>query len=124
MSAAGRRVSEWLYFGCRHEAGHYVFRENGRTDYWLEDGIGRFDGKLAPQPEAELYVAALSRLGGWGLSALSWWDRSVDRRPGSNSILFAPSLTIEPIEILVEGTKRFPWVFDRLPSGIRMLAQR
>lgn len=65
------------------------------------------------------YAAPLSRLGGWNLSALSWWDRSQDTHPGSNSTIFAPGLTITAEEMLTEAQRRFPWVFSRLPETLK-----
>lgn len=115
-------MNGWIYFGCRSGVGHYLCNERGGSlgrDPRF-DRLNRLDGKLAPQPERndQLYQAALSRLEGFGLSALSWWDRSVDRRSGSNSIIFAPSLDIEPSDMLAEAQKRFPWVFARLPQPV------
>lgn len=110
----------WLYFGCGNgsEAGHYLFGQDGRERYG--SAFDKFDGLLAPMPERELYVAALSRLGCLQVSALSWWDRSVDSRPGSNSIIFAPTLTLSAAEIIEGGQARFPWVFARLPRPISL----
>jgi hypothetical protein len=114
-------ADKWIYFGCGDQSGHYAFEEG--TRYRSSDSsFAAFDGTLPPQPERQLYVASFSRLGGWGFSALSWWDRSVDSRPGSNSTILAPSLTIEPDTMLAEAKRRFPWVFDRLPQPIRLLA--
>ena len=54
------------------------------------------------------------------MTALSFWDYSVDKRGGSNSIIFAPSLTISPEDILSEAQRRFPQVFARLPAGVTL----
>lgn len=117
-------IDAWYYFGCGKDAGHYVFAEGAkRIDYRVQDALARFDGRLAPQPEGEPYLVAWSRLGGWKATALSWWDRSTDKRPGSNSIIFAPSLTIDPVETLVEANRRFPWVFSRLPRPLKWTPQ-
>lgn len=82
-----------------------------------------FDGILGPQPESNsnLYKASFSRLGGWGYSALSWWDRSKDTRSGSNSTILAPDLRIHPKEMLKEAVTRFSWVFSRLPQEIILI---
>lgn len=108
-----------MYFGCGREAGHYLWDQYGhKITYGPTPRRLNLDGVLAPQPEKDLYVASFSRLGGWGLSALSWWDRSVDRRPASNSIIYAPSLTITPEEMLAASKDAFPWVFARLPQEL------
>ena len=61
-------------------------------------------------------MAALSRLGGWGVSALSFWDRTGDSRPGSNSTFFAPGLTISAEDIVAGSKRLFPQVWARLPE--------
>jgi hypothetical protein len=98
------------YFGCVARAGHYLFGANGEAIYhderkamalpWKDSEI---DGKLAPQPRLQPALreqaqpegqAVVHHREGW--TALSFWDRSVDGRPGSNSTFF------------VEGTHEFP----------------
>lgn len=115
----------WFYFGCHRQSGHYVFTEGMRSYHPIygaqERNLNRFDGMLAKQEDRTLYVATVSRLEGWGLSALAFWDQSVDKRGGSNSVIFAPSLTIEPVELLAEAERRFPEVFGRLPQPVRLL---
>lgn len=109
----------WVYFGCGRGSGHYTFSETGRSVPWeLDRLLCRFDGKLPPQPELEkdLYRPVFSRLGGLRRSSIAWWDRSVDKRPGSNSVVFAPGLTIEAADMLAEAKRRFPWVFARCPA--------
>jgi hypothetical protein len=115
----------WIYFGCKDRPGHYAFGENGYNlpyGHALSRWIGHLDGTLPPQPESAevLYVAAFSRLGGVGCSALAWWDRSVDKRGACNSAVLAPSLTIEPRAMLLEARERFLWVFGRQPK-VRLL---
>jgi len=117
-------MNEWLYFGCHRRPGHYLFREGMRQigyDRKLER-LNHFDGKLPSQDNAEPYIATVSRLEGWGMSALAFWDYSVDGRGGCNSVVFAPSLTIAPDELLTEAQTRFPEVFGRLPQSVRLLS--
>jgi len=115
-------AAEWIYFGCHREAGHYTFRE-GMHRFWSRDSrdLSRFDGMLPPQDDTTGYVATVSRLEGWGLTALAFWDYSVDKRGGCNSVVFAPSLTITPEALLDEAQARFPQVFGRLPQPVRLL---
>lgn len=117
-------MEKWLYFGCHRRAGHYLFREGMQQigyDRKLER-LNHFDGKLPPQDSVDPYIATVSRLEGWGMSALAFWDYSVDSRGGCNSVVFAPSLTIEPADLLTEAQARFPEVFDRLPQPVRLLS--
>lgn len=117
-------MNQWLYFGCHQVAGHYVFTEGMRSyrpRYSSgERELSRFDGVLPPQDSAEPYLATVSRLEGWGLTALAFWDYSADKRGGSNSVVFAPSLTITPEDLLAEAQARFPQVFGRLPVPVRL----
>lgn len=119
-------MSKWFYFGCHRGPGHYVFTEGMRSYYppygsGLRD-LNRFDGMLPPQNSADPYVAAVTRLEGWGLTALAFWDYSVDKRGGCNSVVFAPSLTITPADLLAEAQTRFPEVFGRLPQSVRLMS--
>lgn len=114
---------EWFYFGCHREPGHYVFLQGMRATWrhgWPRE-LTRFDGMLPPQMDTAPYIATVSRLEGWGLTALAFWDYSVDKRGGCNSVVFAPSLTITPADLLAEAQVRFPEVFGRLPQPVRLL---
>lgn len=116
-------MDQWIYFGCHRQAGHYLFRE-GMRQFGYDRKLERLtylDGLLPPQDSTDPYVATVSRLGGWGVSALAFWDYSVDKRGGCNSVVFAPSLTIEPNALLVEAQQRFPEVFGRLPQPVLLL---
>ena len=44
----------------------------------------------------------------------------MDKRDKSNSIVFAPALTITPDELLAEAQTRFLRVFGRLPQAVRL----
>lgn len=119
--------AKWRYFGCGNESGHYLFDPH-RGRFWPQHGtidkrLGNMDGILPPFPEPGKldYRASFNRLGGLGYSALSWWDRTVDKRSASNSTLFAPSLTITAEEMLAEGPRWFPWVFKRLPQPLILI---
>lgn len=113
-------MDKWLYFGCNREAGHYVFSEGMRllTQRYGSRDLSRFDGMLPPQTDTTPYIATVSRLGGWGFTALAFWDYSVDKRGGCNSVVFAPSLVIADDELLAEAQRRFPQVFERLPQPV------
>lgn len=116
-------MDKWIYFGCHRQPGHYTFSEGMRRlvqRYGSRD-LSRFDGMLPSQIDTAPYIATVSHLGGWGLTALAFWDNSVDKRGGCNSIVFAPSLTITPEELLAEAQKRFPQVFERLPQPVTLL---
>ncbi len=115
------------YFGCRDRAGHRLFGPRMNSDLrtpW-HDRMTRLDGSLAPLTRGNetLHVAQPWRLTGYTprpYSALSWWDRSVDKRPGSNIILFAPGHTVTAEDILMLGRSHFPCV-PALTQDIQIL---
>ena len=86
-----------LYFGPWAEPGHFLFREGGQYfrgklplgfpwDPW--SSTSGIDGQLQPPSgEQEEGAALLHHKDGW--TALSFWDRSVDKRGGCNSTYFA-----------------------------------
>ncbi len=108
---------EILYFGAIRVAGHYLHsKRDPHIDYdstpWrydLDQGIvedpDQIDGKLY-----------LKKKDGW--TALGFWDRSVDSRPGSNSVfLVAKDWTAE--QILKEAELQWPEVCGRKGFPIR-----
>ena len=112
------------YFGCGTESGHYLFsdtrgRQSNRSDPLIHK-LSHMDGVLPPLSEKYLYRASVSRLGGIGFSALSWWDRSVDKRPGSNSTVFIPWPDMPADDLIDYAASRFPWVFKRLPTPLTL----
>ena len=105
----------WYYFGCHREAGHYLWQGNGsRAKY--EHPLGKFDGALCLPPAVGERVAALTRLGAFGYSALAFWDYGIDKRGRSNSIIFAPSLDITAADIVEGARKHLPLYAARWPS--------
>lgn len=116
------KTNQWLYFGCHQQPGHYLFAEGMRKCGYSLDRLTHFDGKLPPQDSPEPYIATVSRLEGWGMTALAFWDYSVDKRGGCNSVVFAPSLDIAPAALLAEAMQRFPQVFERLPQPVQLLS--
>ena len=117
---------DWLFFGCYKHPGHYLFRRHMVSVSTLpERSLTGFDGLLAPMQysdaytnKADRYVATITRLPGWGYTALSFWDNTVDTRGGSNCIFFAPSLTITFDEMLKGIEVNFPEVWVRFPKII------
>lgn len=112
--------NELFYLGCYGRSGHYLHTPDMdhvyglRAHGWLEG----LDGALAPEGDETQFKAKFWRLTGYTptpYSALSWWDRSVDKRPGSNSILFAPGHTVTAEAILDLARRLYPKVMGRLP---------
>lgn len=118
---------QWLYFGCADASGHHIFHSQSMSSTYSFRLLTNYDGSLAPQHDRTPYIAAISRiagLGSRGMSALSWWDNTVDTRPGSNSIIWAPGIDLTPAQMQAGGELKFPWVFVRLPQPLKILGER
>jgi hypothetical protein len=129
-----------LFYGCwtnaagYSDSGHFFFSPAGDERYSMRRHVhGRIeddpknyvpwgykvDGGLAPLGPQTEGIVAFSQCGNrigrpeeeWW-SAVSWWDRSVDSRPGS-SCTFMVDRRAKPAEILVEAKAAFPQIFAR-----------
>lgn len=113
------------YFGCRRigEAGHFLYDETNRPVRGRDlerDGLpaifeNALDGVYAPVgPQIE--GRALRHLV-HGRTIIAFWDRSVDSRPGSNSVfVLSGELTFD--EAWAEAQRRFPWVVQRFTFSV------
>jgi hypothetical protein len=102
-------MSDIYYFGCRQVCGHYwhlgtVQLYNG-APWWGEPT------EVLPEYPQVQGVVRCSQYEGWNV--FSFWDRSVDRRPGSYS-LFATKAELSNEEFLKRAQTEYPWVFERL----------
>lgn len=112
------------YFGCIYEPGHYLWEnmhtrnsELFRRQPW---GIG-LDGlagssiareRTSNIPEGRAW---LIHLDGW--TVISFWDRSVDTRPGSNSA-FAAEGTFTFDEMVTAAKAQWPEVWKRFSFDV------
>ena len=104
-----------FYFGCHRDAGHYLWTEDkdrlSITRLLSEQPWGYgVDGDLCPPKGFAYGQAMLTHRYAW--SALSWWDNSIDTRPGSHSTFLAVG-THSASALLAMARARFPWVFAR-----------
>lgn len=127
-----------FYFGCVDTAGHYLWKptqwgprrafatSDPASEYtpWGRDGAG-LDGMLAPHENRRCQylkngfgcqcsqtqgITAVHHKDGW--TAISFWDRSVDKRGGCNSTFLAEGEF--NFEEMVELAKvNFPTVMAR-----------
>jgi hypothetical protein len=122
-----------LYFGCPRgvwhyrEAGHRFVAPSGNPlKTWVSQaqqpwGL-KVDGGLAPRewdsrraPEMPQGVAALHHKDGW--TALSFWDRSGDSRPASNStFIFDAALDFD--QAVAAARAHFAGLFERFPFEV------
>ncbi len=106
------KVGSPIYFGCDdtplHGMGHMAFVTGpGFTMMSLIQNPGTWakwlahrDGTLVPEPDVE-GSATIHHIAG-RVTIIAWWDRSVDKRSGSNSMLMCDGIHNEKrmIEIL------------------------
>lgn len=98
-----------LYFGCKDGPGHFVFNADGsqrRDDDWFLIA----DGGLQPEGSQREGVARLHHFN--GVTIIAFWDRSVDKRPGSCSA-FALKGKLSFFDARATAKQHFPWVFAR-----------
>ena len=124
--------SEMYYFGPLEDVGHFLFAEGGRhasrEEYdwhpWGDD----IDGAIQPGVVFERGSwrskgalidgeAVLHHKDGW--TALSFWDRTIDSRPGSHSTYIARG--IFTFEQMVEMAKsRFAGRWGEMKFEVRL----
>jgi len=112
-----------FYFGCIDRAGHFLWAPDGSRPrpFGHRDSLGErhLDGGFCPGAEAPFYrdplnvpqgAAALHLVGAW--TVLSFWDRSVDGRPGSHSTyVLLGALTFN--DAVARAKTAFPNVWKR-----------
>lgn len=106
-----------IYFGCIGQPGHFVWvdeqRRAGRDHPWRE-WFEKQDGKLAPRAAGRMrdYVPTIHYLFDETVTVVAYWDRSVDSRPGSNSMFLAEGrFSLE--EMFAMAQREFPMVYGR-----------
>lgn len=121
-----------LYFGCVRQAGHFMFNEslchvhpevagpwnpydhlNG-IDCQLQPGCWLDNDRWRHGVEVE-GAARLHHRDGW--TAMSFWDRSVDKRGGCNSTFFAEG-TWSFAEMISIAITHYPDVWRRFKFEI------
>lgn len=111
------------YFGCVGDEGHYLWdagltKQRIKVIYEGQPWGVEIDSGLCPKgssgPEG---IARLHQRDGW--TAIAFWDRSEDSRPGSNSVfLFQELLTFD--EALARARATFQTIFARFTFEVRL----
>jgi hypothetical protein len=113
-------VTTPLYFGCYREPGHWLWAPGMEPVAEAVEGLpwslAQLDGDLAP-PRARAGVAAVHRQDGW--TAVAFWDRSIDRRPGANSVFLIPE-ELHFDTAMRRAHDAFPEVFAQLGFVVRI----
>lgn len=108
-----------IYYGCGTDAGHYVWRPGMQRvreaaptpfDMHIPGAAQKLDGGYTPPMGYVEGAARLTHALGW--TVLSYWDNTVDNRPGSHST-FAVEGTHGFDAMLAAAREHFPTVFAR-----------
>lgn len=114
-----------LYFGCVDRQGHYLHHPDGRSDTdprrlhpgfpWriglLDSGLLR-NGRVSDDPDGRVWWTCARGAPLW--FAFHWWDRSLDRRPASNSGLYVDGFDADNREAAFAfGCQAWPAVIAR-----------
>lgn len=107
-----RPLPDVWYFGWSQYGGHALYRRNETSSIPLDaTPFGRsIDGSLCPQPERVDGRVALEHRDGW--TAVAFWDRSGDKRPGSNTV-FLTRADCGTMELLAAAKAQWAHVFNR-----------
>jgi hypothetical protein len=126
------RDVEAYYYGCQNDTGHYWFAKDGE---WmgrksiiakLPESIGPYkvDGGFCPgAPKAHWGPsghAAFHRVDGW--SVLSFWDNSIEKRPGGCSTFVAKG-TFHYATMREIAESQFPSVWKRFKFEIKLVEE-
>ncbi len=101
------------FWGCIVDKGHMLWSRGHRIDSRFSRTLPwrNFDQALTPQHDKRQGVDELHHLNGW--TAWAQHDYSVDTRPGSNAIFFAPGIRSRAAMRLI-AAEAFPTIFERL----------
>lgn len=116
-----RCVTGPLYFGCIDQPGHYLWDDQlqkvnmlvRKEMKWLLE----MDGLLPPQHHMQIEGEAMVHHI-HGRTIMAFWDRSVDSRPGSNSLFIVRGIKSFN-EMYRISRETFPSIFARLGFPIR-----
>lgn len=125
LGIAKHRDCESYYFGCHLQSGHYFWKPGmkktnlGYRDMVNDLPFSDIDGGLAPaKGEGQIEgIAKLSHKDGW--TALAFWDRSVDHRPGSHSTFLFHAAELPFAVALALARETYPEVFARITYDIK-----
>jgi hypothetical protein len=107
---------EVLYFGWTYPAGHHLNRPRSRMGVsrrFDEQPWGtKIDTGLCPAPEPKKINGhiAVHHKDGW--TAVAFWDRSGDIRPGSCTV-FLTGADVSASQLLALARRQWPHVFER-----------
>ncbi len=104
------------YFGCSREPGHFLWEDDAgfmhsKLRYDKLPWGYKIDSSLCTgHSGSEEGRASLHHKDGW--TAVAFWDRSVDSRPGSNSAFICDE-EIDYDEMIRRSKETFPKIWER-----------
>ncbi len=109
-------MKKLLYFGCIKDAGHYLWETQNSRIYSFNikiPGLNKrvlehLDSVFTPPDWKPGYLISIVP----PVMIVSWWDNSVDKRPGSNSAFIGYGYKSAE-QILDDAVKLFPSVMSR-----------
>jgi hypothetical protein len=122
-------MKKLFFFGCgNNQKGHYLFesddRMNGHTDqisdrYGINRRIlgGVIDSSFAPagtDEQSKYQLSYICTTKADFIKIVSWWDRTGDSRPGSNSSLIGIGYSSAE-EMIDDAYVYFPMTMGRMP---------
>lgn len=116
----------WAYIGCANgSTGHRVelcgtFSDEAAAKSWRWH-LGKFDGTLVTSPANRLYeIQEVVRLktSEKSFSAIGFWDRTVDTRPGSHVTIMAldPQRRLTATDLFTGFKERWPGYAGRFSN--------
>lgn len=110
-----RKAHEVFYFGCKDVPGHFIYSNRGSRMSYHDNPFGKkLDGGLLSLKDIESNLGRLQEYSENGWTAIAFWDRSGDSRPGSNSVFFVHA-DVTMTELLAMARAQWPALFSRFP---------
>jgi hypothetical protein len=120
-----------IYLGCWEQRGHYFYipgmqqlyqaYRNSEAQNYKE--LCKLDGGFAPQDttaEGEAWYHCWHLIDNVWCLVISFWDNSVDRRPGSNSTFLLLRRPLSFSEAIQRCSEEFPEVFARFKFEVKL----
>lgn len=104
------------YFGCVDDVGHYHFVPGDpgcrpiKSNYYKAPFFPECDSGFCPKHTRKQGVVCLTHQDGWTI--LSFWDNSVDTRPGSHSTFMVEG-KLDKDAMIAKAKELFPTIWQR-----------
>lgn len=111
--------SNIVFFGARKVVGHHYFTHLGDKVYESPvPCVPHIDQRFTPDGTRTQGDAALHHVNSWTI--LAWHDYTIDRRPGSNSVLMVKGTHSFAVMLKFLEAHFFD-VFQRQPRGLNLV---